>query len=280
MLPLTLGLCAAMAWGIHDICVRHVSQQGGILPALTTVLVVGSFVLIPVTLFFGGWEDMTARAFALSGLSGVCYFFGCIGLYKSFSIGPVRLVAPIMGAYPILSVAGSALQGQIVPMDQWFAVAAIVAGVAIVCILSDQEDSSGSQSAAILWALLGAAGFATTFAIGQLATQAGAILPTIFATRVVTAAGAALVLFARSGAKIPDRKAWPFLLLMGVLDAFALGIVIASGGLERPEFAAVAASTFGVITIILAWGFLKEKMTPAQWGGVAVTFAGIGYLAL
>jgi len=46
------------------------------------------------------------------------------------------------------------------------------------------------------------------------------------------------------------------------------------------EFAAVAASTFGMITIILAWLFLKERMTPGQWFGVAICFFGIGYLAL
>ena len=280
MLSLTLGLCAALAWGVHDICVRYVSQRGGIMPALTTVLLVGLLVLVPITLFLGGWQDMSPRAYGFSALSGLCYVFGCIGLYKSFGIGPVRLVAPIMGAYPILSVGWSAFQGQAVAPDQWLAVAAIIAGVAVVSILSDQEDSSGSQWAAIGWAVLGAVGFALTFAVGHVATQAGAELPVVFVTRAVTVTGAALILLAGRGARLPDRAAWPLLALMGILDAFALGVVIASGALERPEFAAVAASTFGMITILLAWGFLKERMTPGQWAGVAITFGGIGYLAL
>jgi drug/metabolite transporter (DMT)-like permease len=88
------------------------------------------------------------------------------------------------------------------------------------------------------------------------------------------------LLLASTGGKWPDRRAWPLLALMGFLDAFALGVVIASGALDRPEFAAVAASTFGMVTIILAWLFLKELMTPSQWLGVAITFGGIGYLAL
>ena len=98
MLSLILGLCAALAWGVHDICVRYVSQRGGILPALATVLVMGTFVLVPVTLMFGGWQDMTGAAYGFSALSGLCYVFGCIGLYQAFAIGPVRLVAPIMAA--------------------------------------------------------------------------------------------------------------------------------------------------------------------------------------
>lgn len=280
MLSLILGLCAAFAWGIHDICVRYVSQRGGILPALTTVLVTGSLFMIPITVFYGGWSDMTPRAYQFSALSGCCYVFGCIGLYKAFSIGPVRLVAPIMGGYPILSIAWSALQGQAVTFDQWLAVGAVIAGVAVVSILSEQDDSSGTQRAAIGWAILGAVGFASTFALGQIATKAGAEMPVVLITRLVTATGVAALLLASRNARIPDRKAWPLLALMGLLDSCALGIVIASGGLQRPEFAAVAASIFGMITIILAWAFLKEKMTAPQWGGVALTFAGIGYLAL
>ncbi len=67
---------------------------------------------------------------------------------------------------------------------------------------------------------------------------------------------------------------------MGLLDAFALAIVVAVGGMARPEFSAVAASTFGMLTTVLAWWLLKEPMTPAQWIGIAITFAGIGYLII
>jgi len=280
LLSLTLGVCAALAWGVHDICVRYVSQQRGILPALTTVLMAGLVMLVPVVIYSGGWQDMSARAYQYCLISGTFYVVGCLGMYKSFSIGPVRLVAPIMGAYPILSIGWAALNGQVVPFDQWLAVLAVVLGVAIVSILSDSEDSSRSQKAAIGWALLGAVGFALTFATGHIATQAGAEVPVVFVTRAVTTLGVLILLLASKGGKWPDRRAWPLLALMGFLDAFALGVVIASGALDRPEFAAVAASTFGMVTIILAWLFLKELMTPSQWLGVAITFGGIGYLAL
>lgn len=280
MLSLTLGMIAALAWGIHDICVRYVSQRGGILPALATVMVVGSLILLPITGALGNWSDMSTNSYGLSILSGAIYLVGCVGLYKAFSIGPVRLVAPIMGAYPILSIGWAAIIGQPVHWDQWIAVSAVIIGVAIVSILSDQEESGGSQTAAIGWALLGACGFAFAFSVGHIATQAGSELPVVLVTRLTAAAGAVVLLLASKDVKIPDRSAWPLLALMGVLDAIALGIVIASGNLYRPEFAAVAASTFGAITIILAWLFLKERMTAGQWIGVAISFLAIGYLAL
>ena len=280
MLSLALGMCAALAWGVHDICVRYVSQQGGVLPALSVVILSGLVLMLPVMIWIGGWDQMTPLAYQFSVISGAFYLIGCVGLYNAFSIGPVRLVAPIIGAYPILSIAWAALQGQSVPADQWLAVAAVITGVAIVSTISDSDDSNGTQKTAIGWAVMAAVGFALTFAFGHIATQAGAEMPVVLITRLATATGVVLLLIASKERKLPDRRAWPLLVLMGLLDAFALGIVIAAGGLDRPEFAAVAASTFGMITIILAWSFLKERMTRPKWIGVAITFCGIGYLAL
>jgi drug/metabolite transporter (DMT)-like permease len=67
---------------------------------------------------------------------------------------------------------------------------------------------------------------------------------------------------------------------MGILDALAVGAVILAGTLQNPEYAVVASSVFGLVTVVLARIFLKEAMSITQWGGVIITFFGIGYLGL
>jgi drug/metabolite transporter (DMT)-like permease len=67
---------------------------------------------------------------------------------------------------------------------------------------------------------------------------------------------------------------------MGLCDAVALSLVQAAGTLPRPEFASVTSSIFGMVTIILAWAFLQERMTGPQWLAAGIAFTGIGYLAL
>jgi drug/metabolite transporter (DMT)-like permease len=67
---------------------------------------------------------------------------------------------------------------------------------------------------------------------------------------------------------------------MGLADGIALASVMAAGRLEGAQYAAVAASTFGLLTIVMAWAFLRERMSTFQWVGGAVAFAGIGYLAI
>ncbi|MFD0860205.1 EamA family transporter [Roseovarius aquimarinus] len=280
MASLAFGLVAALCWGIHDICVRYVSQRGGILPALTTVLAIGTIVMAPAAIFMGDWGAMSSKAMALSVASGLAFTLAYLGLYKAFEIGPVRLVAPIIGAYPVLSVGWAAMAGQEVGADQWLAVGAVIAGVAIVGMLTSESASQGNKRAAILWAVLGGASFAATFALGQAAAHAGSEGPAILVTRIVAVALAVVMMLASGGIRWPARGALPLLGMMGVLDCIALGIVIAAASMARPEFASVAASTFGMITVILAWAILRERMTAGQWGGVLLTFSAIGYLAL
>jgi drug/metabolite transporter (DMT)-like permease len=82
------------------------------------------------------------------------------------------------------------------------------------------------------------------------------------------------------GALAPQRRQFGVLALMGAIDAAALGIVTASGALPRAEYASVASSLFGVLTILLAAWFLKERVRPVQWLGIATVFAGIAALGL
>ena len=132
----------------------------------------------------------------------------------------------------------------------------------------------------MLWAALGAIGFALTFAFGQTAAAtSGAELPVTLLARRVALLIVAVLVFGRQTPIAPLRRHLPLLAVMGVLDVTALGFVIAAAGNAKPEFASVASSTFGLITILLAWRFLQESMRPLQWGGVILVFASIGWLA-
>jgi uncharacterized membrane protein len=78
----------------------------------------------------------------------------------------------------------------------------------------------------------------------------------------------------------PGRAALPVLSLMGVADGIALLMINSAGHLPDAQYAAVASSMFGLLTIVFAWIFLKERLSTVQWLGCLIAFAGIGYLAL
>lgn len=277
IISLSLGMIAALCWGVHDICVRYVSQRTGIYPAILTVLVVGAVALAPICIIWGDWPDLTTASLGYSAASGGAFTLAGIALYKAFAIGPVRLVAPIIGAYPILSVGLATWGGSPLGIYEAVAVLAIVIGIAVVA-QGEDDGVSGSRRAAIGWSLAAAFGFFASFALGQTATSLGAELPVIILTRLAAIIALLLVIVILRRDAWPARAQLPLLSVMGLLDATALGVVMYSGTQDFAEYAAVTASTFGIITVILAWAFLKERMSAIQWFGVAIVFAALAYL--
>lgn len=279
MQSLLYGLIAALAWGLHDFCVRHLSQKVAAASMLLAVLVTGSVALILLITFTGGWAQigLSATAFALA--SGAAYAMACFGLYSAFAIGPVRLVAPICGAYPVLSFGLAAVSGQEIELGQWIAAFAVVGGIALVARQEEAGGDTAQRGRAMAWGVMGAVGFALTFALGQIAARSGAELEVTLISRLAAVLIIAGWVIATRLPVAPLRPHLPLLAFMGVVDVTALGLVLAAGGLANPEFASVTSSIFGLITILLAWRFLHEPMRAVQWGGVGVVFAGIAWLA-
>lgn len=282
MLALGFGLTAALVWAVHDLLARKLSQGAQILPMVALVLASGCAVLIPVAAALGDWHDMTVSAWVVATGSGVAFAVAIVSLYQAFSLAPVRLVSPVIGAYPMLSLVIAVMQGRPVSGADWLAVIAIVLGIAIVAVATRGDAPEGYAAhpgVALGWAALGAAGFAGTFALGQEAARQGSDLPVILIGRMVALGCIILLACARRVTLWPGRRQAPVLFLMGAFDAGALGLVTAAGGLPQAEYASVASGLFGVLTVLLAAWILKERVRPVQWLGIAAVFSGIAILS-
>jgi drug/metabolite transporter (DMT)-like permease len=280
MVALALGLTAALCWAVHDLFVRKLSQGTELVPLMLAVLAAGSVALVVPVLIWGEWGLMTGGAVWLALAAGVAFAVAFGSLYKAFSLAPVRVVSPIIGAYPMITLGLAVAQGRPVTTGDWLAVTAIVGGIAVVALTGDDDAPSAQAPKAIAWAVLSACGFAVTFALGQAAARAGSELPAILITRIAALICVALLLTLRRSKPQPIGGQWKVMAAMGVLDAIALGAVMLSGSLPHAEYASVASALFGVLTILLATQFLNERVRPVQWLGIAVIFAGIGKLAV
>lgn len=281
MTSLTLGLIAALCWGLHDITIRYLSKSVPLLGALFLVLLVGAGFQVSVVLVQGESMALSPHALWLSIGSGVAFLVASLGLYFAFERGPVRLVAPAIASYPILSMLFAAWSGAEVSALDALAVGLIVLGVSAVAYFSDDSDTVyPPMGPTLVLSLISAIGFASTFKLGQLAAVSGGEISTTLVARLTALLLlGGLILVVRAPVRLGGRAILP-LAIMGVLDGIALLSVISAAGLPNPEFAAVASSTFGMLTIVLAWLFLKERMRMPQWLGCLTAFAGIAYLAL
>lgn len=281
MSALTLGLFAALCWGIHDITIRYLSRSVPLMAALLCVLVVGALFQVGAITVMGEGRSITPTAIALSVGAGIGFLVASLGLYYAFERGPVKLVAPVIASYPILSISFAVMAGATVTIWQGVAVLMIVAGVGIVAALSDTGDKDvPPMGRTIALAALSAVGFACTFKLGQLAAGMSGELTTTLIARLTALLLLVALMAARRLTFWPGRGALVPLVVMGLLDGAALLSVMSAADLPSPEYAAVASSTFGLLTIVLAWVFLRERMSMPQWAGCLIAFAGIGYLAL
>jgi uncharacterized membrane protein len=86
---------------------------------------------------------------------------------------------------------------------------------------------------------------------------------------------AAYILISRTSWKVEDTSAWTFLILNGIFDIGGNVFFILAGQSGRLDVASVLSSLFSGVTVMLAWIFLKERLSRNQWIGVASAFAAI-----
>jgi drug/metabolite transporter (DMT)-like permease len=267
---------------MHDLLVRKIGQEAPILPMMLSVLAAGTVALVLPTALIAEWQMMTGPAYGFSAAAGLAYVLGMGGLYRALSLAPVRIVAPILGSFPMISLGFAAIGGKAVSGIELAAVLAIVGGITIVALAGRAEegaDHSTRMGEAMLWSVAGTVGFATTFWLAQEGARQGDEMASIAVTRLVALAAVfAIVLAARAPWRAP-KGTGRSLAVMGVLDAIAISLVTISGRLPNPEYAAISSSLFGVLTILLAWKILKEAVLPTQWLGIVTVFAGIAALS-
>lgn len=277
-----LGAVAALCWGVHDLLIRFVSRSLGSLQSVFIVFMSGAAALLLATWVQGERVHTGSENFWIIAIAGIGYALAFIWLFKAFEIGPVALVAPIVGAYPMLAIGWAVWNGRHPSLVDWFAVAGIIAGVMLVARFAAAAPTepgrqpAGTRAMAIVYALLSCVGFALTLTAGQVAAQNGGDeLNITLVQRFWGIATLAPLLLRDRGGFAGARQWFPVLLLMGLLDVLALVLVVSAGKLEGSEYATVVASCFGAVTVVLAVIFLKERLTKLQLTGMVMILAGV-----
>jgi drug/metabolite transporter (DMT)-like permease len=171
------------------------------------------------------------------------------------------------------------MMGQPAGLAVWAAVLTVLIGITVMA-QSEGGTPVSDKRGAVGWSVAAALGFAISFGMLHSAALQAADLPVTFVARFVGFCGVLVWVISQRITIKPALALWPTLLLMGVLDMGGMIAVTSAGGFARPEFAAVSSSCFGLVTILLAWRFLGERLSLLQVFGGASIFAGIAVLGL
>ena len=276
MLAIALGLAAGLSWGVSDFLGGLKSRT----LELVAVLVLSqgaALVLVGVVVAARGQSPPPGEELLYAGLAGVSGLIGLAAFYRGLAVGAMAVVAPIAGTGAVIPVVVGLATGERPSVAQGAGIALAIAGV----VLASRETPAEGQRAratGVGLALVAAAGFGFFF-VGMDAGAESDLLWALLATRGASVACLIVAVAALRPGFAGTRASAGALLAIGVLDVGANGLfaVAASEGLI--SVAAVLASLYPVITVLLARAVLGERVQQAQRAGIVAAMAGVALIS-
>ena len=274
-----LAILSSILWGGADffggklskryqaIAVTAVSQAFGLLIGITIVLVSSSWIK----------PNLSWDGYFLSGIcAGLLGFLGLIAFYTGLATGRMGVVAPISALSVLIPLTIAFINGEKPSSTQLLGMSIALTGAVFA---SGPELKGGLAVKPIVLAVIAAFGFGTAIAFIARGSASSAIMTMTtmrFATFIV-----ALFLFARfrttGGFK---KKDLPVLVGIGAADFIAnllLGVATTKG---LVSLAVVLGSLYPIVTALLAFKILHERLHKIQYVGIGFAIAGVAVISL
>ena len=281
--PVIWGCAAALGWGGADFIARFTGRAVGPGRALFGALLVGALVLSLLYWVFGlPWVPIhTAWWWLVAGGVGVAAL--TFLLYWGITRGPISVVCPIVGAYPIFILIFLIAAGRWPDPGDWTGIAVVMMGVLLVAVGArngKDEDNSAEPPGGLKATIIIAFAASICYALAVIALQEAAFvygeLQSVALSRWVAVALTALLLFIGRRPLALPRRIWPLIALQGILDGGAYLALVQGESGGGQAVVAVTSSSFWAVTVLLARFILHEEVQVLQWCGIALILFGVG----
>lgn len=269
-----LALAGALGWGVGDFLGGLAARRLAVLTVLAVSQAVGlvgvlGWVLLSGDPFPGAVELLPAA------VAGIAAMIGLGALYRGFAIGAMGIVAPISAAAPVVPLAVDASRGEVPSAVQWLGVALVVGGIVV---LSREPSASGRVASGAGLAVVAAVAFGLFF-VGIDAGSDESSAWAVAAARMASVPVAVAAALATGASLAPPRRLLPLVMAVGVFDTAANVFVAAATTYGAVGIVAVLSSLYPVVTIVLAWLVLGERLGLGKRMGGGVALAGAALVA-
>jgi drug/metabolite transporter (DMT)-like permease len=270
----TFALAASISWGAGDFSGGLATRRAQVLSVVCGAYAVGLIMLMSLAML---WSEPFPSTLDLlwGSVAGVVGAIGLVAFYQALSIGRMGIVAPIAAmlsaAVPVLF--GAFIEGlpgpiQLIGFVLAFIAVGLISGLGVV----------RGRPKGLGLALLAGLGFGSFFILISRVSQ-GAVFWPLAAARLSSFLFLFAILLIRRQKVIPAKSVWPVIFLAGALDGAGNVFFVLATHAGRLDVAAILASLYPAVTVLLATIILKERVTRLQAIGIVVALVAIPLIA-
>lgn len=271
-----LGLAAACLWALANVQIQKSSRRFGTLSAIVWMLATG-IVLATITAFtFEGPLSWTRDAWPPLLVAGAAAVGAYGGLFKTFELGELAVVAPIVASWTIVSIAlGAVFLSQPITTAAIAGATMVILGNGLI-VQSTRRGDASTPPAALGWAALSALAFGVMVpAVDALGATVGRLwaVPCTWASELCLVVLGAVVTGRQI--RVPARADVPLAVSVGVVEV--AGLVSLTLGLGAAPLSVVtpAASLSTAASVALGLWVLRERPSRSVVVGAAIASVGV-----
>jgi drug/metabolite transporter (DMT)-like permease len=278
LIALLGGLGAALAWGVGTFFSARSSRMIGAWSVVAWVMLFGLVANLAVIAVGPRPGSLGAVDMAWMLVSGLGNAVGLLLEYTALRRGKVGIVTPVTSTEGAIAAVLAVATGEALGLASGGTLAVVALGVVLAGAAPDEPtlDERTSGSGAFWLAALAALSFGVgIFATGHLSASlpvGWAVLPPRLVGVVIVTLPLALSRRLRL-----TRSALPLVAFTGIAEVLGF-VCFAVGARQSVAIAAVLGSQFAVVAGVVAYVFLRERLTRLQLAGVALIVIGVAAL--
>jgi len=274
-----LALFSSGLWGAADYHAGNLSKRFPPTAVISITQIIGLIFGIILATASGAWDAQAlgSQGYLIPGIAaGFCGYIGLICLYRALATGRMGVVSPISTLSSVIPLTFAFISGERPTSIQILGMCVALLGA--FCA-SGPDIVKGLPIKPLLFGLGAALGFGVALALMAQGSKTSSLM-TMTSMRVVSVSMCifiALRFRTVGGFKLSDLS---LLIVIGITDFAAnllLGVATTKG---LVSVAMVFGALFPIVTSLLAFKFLKERLHKVQYLGILFAVAGVSLISI